>query len=406
MNYKKDALLNTIGNFSYLGALWLMSILVVRLGNFEMAGYFSLSLTTANIYISLASYTVRLYYAADIGEKFRDNQYILMRVITTGASFLLCFVGSFALGYTKYQILIILLFYVYKTLEMFSDILFGALQRHGKLYLSGYSMVLKSIVSLVFFVLCLYFVKSLTAALIAIDIVAVFVFLFYDLPMIHKQNICILPFKKEDWQASKSIMVICFPLFLVGLCYNMIPSIPRLAFERLYTAEEFGIYSSISTVTVLISTAVNCIAVPIVPKFSEYYLKRDKNGLKKITIMCVIVVLVIGGVALLGAQFFGEWLLVLLFGAEVQGYVVIFQLVIIATIFTSIIICLNDFFVAVEKQKNLLTGCITGTVICGILALPLCNKFYMNGVAYNLIISQGIEIVILLVGIRNIMKKM
>ena len=98
MNLKKDALLNTIGNFSYLGALWLMSVFVVRFGDFEKAGYFSLALTTANIYIALASYTVRLYYAADLNMKFTDSQYFLMRAITTVLSTILCLVGSVIIG--------------------------------------------------------------------------------------------------------------------------------------------------------------------------------------------------------------------------------------------------------------------------------------------------------------------
>lgn len=406
MNYKKDALLNTVGNFAYLGALWLMSILVVRLGNFDMAGHFSLALTTANIYISLASYTVRLYYAADLEEKFSDRQYILVRVITTGSSFFLCFLGASVSGYTKYQILIIMLFYIYKTAEMISDILFGALQRHGKLYLSGYSMTLKSVVSLGTFGLALYFTQSLVLALVLIDVMAVLILLLVDLPIVHKQNIQILPWKRKDWKAALCIMRICFPLFIVGLCYNIISSIPRLAFERIYSSEEFGIYSSISTVTVLISTAVTCITMPIVPKFAEYYAKKDKKGLQKITGVSISAVCGIGALALIFAQLFGETFLVLLFGPEVHGYVPTFQLVIIATVFTSIIICLNNFFVAIKQQKQLMAGCITGTVFCAGLVFPLCIRFYMNGIAYNLIISQGIEIIILLFGVRKFLKKM
>ena len=101
MNYKKDILFNTVGNFAYLGALWLMSILVVRLGNFELAGYFSLALTMSNIFISLASYTVRLFYAADIQRKYQDHQYFYMRVFTTALSFILCIAGTVVFGYSS-----------------------------------------------------------------------------------------------------------------------------------------------------------------------------------------------------------------------------------------------------------------------------------------------------------------
>lgn len=406
MNLKKDALLNTIGNFSYLGVLWLMSVLVVRLGDFEKAGYFSLALTTANIYIAFASYTVRLYYAADLSEKYTDAQYFLMRIITTFLSVVLCLGGSIIVGYTKYQIAVILLFYVYKVMEMLSDILFGALQRHQKLYLSGYSLLIKSCFSLLGFAMALYVTSNLLIALIVIDIIAILVFFFIDIPMCHKAKIKILVREQKEFFKSISIIKICFPLFIVGLCYNIIPSIPRLAFERMYSAEQYGIYSSISTLTVLISTAANCIAVPFVPKFAEYYVNHKKNELKKITLISVLSVSSMGVGAWLAARICGEWVLILLFGTQMKGYGSVFSTIIIATIFTSIIIFLNDFFVAVEKQRYLLYGCITGAVLCVILAIPLCRCFYMNGVAYNLIISQGIEMCILFLGIKNVLSKM
>ncbi len=406
MNLKKDALLNTIGNFSYLGALWLMSVFVVRFGDFEKAGYFSLALTTANIYIALASYTVRLYYAADLNMKFTDSQYFLMRAITTVLSTILCLVGSVIIGYTRYQITVIALFYGYKVMEMFSDILYGALQRHGKLYLSGYSLVIKSCLSLAMFAIILLITSNLVFSLIGIDIIAILTLIGIDIPICKKVGINVVEIEKEDFSKAISIMKICFPLFIVGLCYNIIPSIPRLAFERVYSAEQYGIYSSISTLTVLISTAVNCIAVPFVPKFAEYYAQKNKTALKKITILSVLAVVCFGAIAWIGASILGEWVLVLLFGEEMQGYGGVFQMVIIATIFTSIIICLNDFFVAVEQQKYLLYGCIIGAILCAVMSVPMCRYYYMNGVAYNLIISQGVEIGILFLGVKLVLKKM
>lgn len=404
MDLKKDALLNTIGNFSYLGALWLMSVLVVRLGNFEMAGYFSLALTNANIYIALASYTVRLYYAADLSMRYTDGQYFLMRAITTFLSIILCILGAVVIGYNGYQIQIILLFYLYKVMEMFSDILFGALQRNGKLYLSGYSLVIKSCLSLFGFAVVLFFTSNLSLALITIDIIAAVLLFCIDIPMCKSVRIKLLPFGTGDFIQAMSIMKVCLPLFIVGLCYNIIPSIPRLTFERLYSAEQYGIYSSISTLTVLISTAANCIAVPFVPKFAEYYTKRNKKGLKKITMASMVVVIAFGSCAWLAAKVCGERVLILLFGGQMEGYGYVFETVIIATILTSMIIFLNDFFVAVEKQKYLLYGCVTGAIICAVLAAVLCKKYYMNGVAYDLIISQGLEIIILFLGVRSVLK--
>lgn len=383
-----------------------MSIFVVRLAGFEKAGLFSLAMTSSNIYVSLASYTVRLYYASDIKERFSDAQYICMRIVTLALSIILCVGVSVAVGYNKTQILVITLFYLYKSAEMLSDILFGTLQRHGKLYLCGYSMTIKSVLSFLVFVGILYFTQNLVLALSIMALLAGGILLFIDIPMARRVQSRLFVFSKENFCAAKRLMIICLPLFVVGLCYNIVPSIPRLAFERVYSAEQFGIYSSISTITVLISTAVNCVALPFIPKMSQYYCKGDKRNLSYSTIGSVFLTVLLGAFAYLMASLFGDKVLIFLFGNEIAGYVDVFGLVIIAADLSAIIICLNNFFVAVEQQSKMLIGCIVGAVLCMVLSLPLCKLYYMNGVAYCLIIAQGAEVLIMIIYILRILRYM
>lgn len=406
INYKKDALLNTIGNFAYLGALWLMSVLVVRISGFDDAGYFSLAMTTANIYISLASYTVRLYYAADLNYRFSDNQYILMRILTTASSFVLCFGCSLVAGYTGKKLIVILLFYIFKCAEMMSDILFGMLQRKGKLYLSGYTMTFKSVISLVAFCLILKITQNLVIALAVMAVIAILVFLFIDYPIAKKYATQPIKLTKKDFMPALKLCKICFSLFIVGLCFNVIPSLPRLVFEKIYSTEALGYYSSISTITVLISTAVNCVLIPLVPKFTTFYQENQKKKMTVLTFGCIGIILAIGVICFIGSLIAGKWILTLLFGQDIAPYVYIFKWVIVATILQSVIICFNDFFVAVERQNILMYGSIIGLILCIALSYPLCKKYYMYGVTNALIISQGIEIAFFIFFIVKIIRNM
>lgn len=405
MNIKRDAIWNTIGNFSYLGALWLMSVIIARYGGFEKAGYLSVALTTANIYISLASYTVRLYYAADIENNYSDKQYFIMRFLTTVSSMLLCLCGSMIIGYSIQQLIIIVLFYIYKSFEMMSDILFGALQRVGKLYLSGYSLCVKSLLSIIIFTVIVISSGNLVISLIAIDIIAVLMFFLVDVRMVLHENIELSKPIASDIRQAVSLLKICFPLFIVGLCYNLIPSIPRLFFERIFSPEEFGIYSSISTITVLISTTVNCVTIPLIPIMTKYYRSKQMNKLKKFIWVNVILTIFLGACALCFVHFFGESLLIFIFGDKMKGYTSVFEWIIIAVICTSIIICLNNFFTAIDRQKMLLYANIIAVMVCAALAFPLCKNYYMNGVAYDLIVAQVVELFILVMLIRKVMKE-
>lgn len=406
LNYKKNSLFNMLGTFAYLGAVWLMSVLAVRLGDFEKAGYFSVALTTSNIYVAIASYTVRLYYAADIHDKYQDKHYFQMRVLTTLVSLVLCVVVSALSGYSAYALKVILIFYVFKIFEMFSDILYGAMQRRDKLYVAGYSMIVKSILILIAFVAVMALSEELLYAMVAIALVAGGVFVFIDCVYVRRIGVVLGPWKASDLHAVGQLMWICFPLLVVGLCYSIIPSIPRLRFERIYSTEEYGIFSSLSTVTVLISTAVNCVTVPIIPKLTEHYTNGEKSPFLKCVGLLVGMAVGVGALALVASKWWGQWFLVLLFGPEVSDYMTVFYLIIIATVITSVVICLNAALTAADRQRWLVYVNIPGVILCVALADPLCRNYYMSGVAYDLIISQGFVAVLLVLLTGVIVKGM
>lgn len=406
MNYRKDSLFNTLGTFAYLGALWLMSVLSVRLGSFETAGFFSLAMTASNIYIAIASYTVRLYYAADIQEEFSDRQYFLMRGITTLTSFILCIVVSLMSGYTSYALTIVIVFYVFKVFEMMSDILYGAMQRHGKLYIAGISMVIKSVFVLLLFILLLVNSHELLYAEIAIAIGAAIVFFFLDCVYSRHIGISFLPKGKADLKAAGKLMWICLPLLIVGIFYNLIPSLPRLCFESMYSTEEYGIFSSLSTVTVLISTAVNCVTIPFIPKMSGSYEKNDRKGFIQSVVLLLGLTVFVGGAARVLSAFAGEWFLTMLFGETVRSYMHIFNLIILSTVITSGVIILNGAITAAKKQLWLLIGNLPGLLICLILSTPFCRQYYMAGVCYVLILAQGVNMLTLAVLTGLVLRRM
>lgn len=406
MNYRKDSLFNTIGTFAYLGALWLMSVLSVRLGSFETAGYFSLAMTASNIYIAIASYTVRLYYAADIQGEFSDRQYFLMRGITTTISFILCVVVSLLSSYSTYALTIVLVFYVFKVFEMMSDILYGAMQRQGKLYIAGISMVIKSVIVLGLFILILAKSHELLYAEIAIAIGAAAIFFFLDCLYCKRIGISFLPKGKTDLSAAGKLMWICFPLLVVGIFYNLIPSLPRLCFEGMYSTEEYGIFSSLSTVTVLISTAVNCVTIPFIPRMSDCFERKERKGFLQSILLLLGLTVAVGGAARILSAVAGEWFLTTLFGETIRNYMHIFNLIILSTVITSVVIILNGVITAAKKQLWLLIGNLPGLLVCLIFSTPFCQQYYMAGVCYVLILAQGLNMITLCILSGIIMNKM
>ena len=103
----------------------------------------------------------------------------------------------------------------------------------------------------------------------------------------------------------------------------------------------------------------------------------------------------VGLLAVILTHLFGEWFLVFLFGNAVKGYLPVFYSIIVATVFTSGVICLNAALTAADKQKWALYGNIPGVAICIMLSKFFCQHYFMSGVAYTLIIAQAINALVL-----------
>lgn len=403
MNIMKDTLANTIGTFANCIAIWLMSVLTVRLVDYECAGEFALALSSANIFVSIGSFSMRFYYSSDIKKRFSDIQYITSRFFTIYISIVLCLITTLFMKYERGLVIVILLFYLYKCTEQMADIFYGTMQRYGKLYLSGYSMVIRSVGSLLIFIAILETRENLIEAIIGMIVFSLLLLCFYDVRV--SRGLANLHFKTThvDRREAWHIIGICLPLFVITLCYNAIPSIPRIIFERMYTGRELGFYASISNITVVVSMAVNCIGIPIIPKLTAAFLKKEKQKLVKIVLLLLSIVCVTGILAVLCAALFGEQVLVLLFGEEIKPYSYLLWGMILASTMTAMISCLNNFFIAAQKTKQLMISSLSGVVVCLATAIPLCRYFYMQGLIYCLLLSQGIECLIILVFLRKIL---
>lgn len=61
MNYKQQAIINTVGNIATLFCQWLIILLLPRIGVFAETGILSLAISVASIFNIVASFNMRSY---------------------------------------------------------------------------------------------------------------------------------------------------------------------------------------------------------------------------------------------------------------------------------------------------------------------------------------------------------
>lgn len=92
MNSGKNTLYNTYGTFFYFFCQWLITVFVVRIGNYHLAGVFSLVVSITNVFYCISLYGVRNYQVSDIKCEYSDADYFTLRTITSIIGFVLFFI--------------------------------------------------------------------------------------------------------------------------------------------------------------------------------------------------------------------------------------------------------------------------------------------------------------------------
>lgn len=394
--YASDALYNTIGTIVYFFSIWIMTAVVVRVSGFTDAGILSVAMTISNIFVNISNYGMRSFQSSDINEKYSNQQYLLSRYITCTISIVLCIIFIIICRYESKYFIAIIMYMLFKLVEAITDVLYGILQRNHLLKNAGLSLCLHGTIPVILFTIILLFTQRINVSLLCLFISSFFIFIIYDYKICIKlqRNLFKISFR-INFKSTMHLLAECFAMFIVSICPLILQAIPKLQFERMYSAEEMGIFSTVASPTVVISTLTSCIMIPFLPLFAKYINNKDRKNLFKIFFSFLLGVVLIGIIGCILANYLGVWFLTLLYGDGLQNYKMLFIYIIISICFGSALYCFNALFISGRKIPQLAIIYIA-TVILGIFISPICIKQKgIYGITDSLIITQFIECIVL-----------
>ncbi|MCI6630823.1 MAG: hypothetical protein MSH20_08490, partial [Lachnospiraceae bacterium] len=78
---RRNMLWNVIGSVGFIGAQWVMTILIVHLAGSTEAGYLSLGLSLTNVFTNIAYFCIRNFQVSDSRSKYSTDTYVTHRVV-------------------------------------------------------------------------------------------------------------------------------------------------------------------------------------------------------------------------------------------------------------------------------------------------------------------------------------
>lgn len=389
MKTVRDTVYYNTGNFLYLGAQWVISVMLVSMGGFRDAGYFSLAMTVSGVFGMVAAYGLRTFQISDINNRFSDNTYVVTRLITTLLSALCCAVYAFAAKYRGVAFLSIFGYMAYKGVEAYSDVLNGIWQKRGQMMAVGLSMGMKGVLNFVSFVTVYHLSENFPLAMTAMAAASALVLLSYDLPVTGRITEKAKHYKNADIGQILLLLRLGLLTMLFAVTSSIFNAVPRLVLEHRNGTALLGVFASVSSPTVLISTFAIGILLPVVPKMASYYRRKQSKQLLRLTAACDAVIVAIGLLACGGAYLFGKSVFGALFGEGILPYFSLIYPLIGASVLAALVSCRASLFIAARKLVALLLFSAFGCILLYVLSRVLIAAYGLNGATYAMLLSSA-----------------
>lgn len=392
LSVKQNMAWNSIGSMINLGCQWLITILIVRLGNgYEAAGVYSLATSVYGIFSPVGQYRMKTYQVSDVRGENTTGEYLAFRYITVAVSLVLCF-GYSAISCPSYALPAIMLYGVFKSVSLIIEVLHACDQQHGRMDYVGQSLALQGVVSFAVFVGLFMVTGNLEITLLAMSVSVAVVGLLLDAPRTLRFDSL---FPRIGRDKVFRLLGVCLPAVVAGIAASAAPSLPRQYLSLVMGSESLGIYSSIAAPIAIIQMGASYVYGPLLTYFSLSYAEGNKKEFIGLLRKAVLGIVGIGVICTIAIVLLGEPLLVLLYGESIRSYTSLMVPMIPFAVLTGGMWFTNDLSMSLRSFQGSFWGGVS-SLVCAIVAMaPMVSLYGMNGVTFTGLLSCFVSVLVM-----------
>lgn len=322
-----------IGNLIYSGCQWGMLVVLAKLGNPEMVGTFTLGLAVTAPVMMFSNLQLRDIQTTDAKNHYLFNDYLGLRLITTGLALPIILWITLATGYKGETAIVIILIGFAKGLESISDVFYGLLQKHEKMDRMAVSVMMKGPLSLLMLSIGTYISGSIVWGVLGLVIAWACILLIWDIPsyrwLINKfTSEGEIPDSLEGktatprWQLGtiRRLIWLSLPLGLVMMLISLNANIPRYFLEHSLGKKELGVFAALAYLIVAGNMVVSALGGAARPRLAKYYAGANVSAYQKLLFQLVAIACLLGLSGILVAWVAGGQILTIVYQPEYAKY--------------------------------------------------------------------------------------
>ena len=359
----------TVGNSMQAGTTVLMTMLTGYVLDLASVGIFSFALMASQLLYTVGLFGANDLQMTDYDHRYRFGDYFKVKVVSTLAAMLICFILPGLLGLHGRKMACLFLLTTYMLINSAAELYQSMLFQAQRLDLSGKMLFFRMAVSLAGFAVVILIKRSLLqacAVLLSVNFAAT-CFSVRRWCGAYRDSPCILRDGKE-----KELFIESFPLCLSVLGFLLNINAPKFLINYFLTDEIQGIYTILFMPVYAVNLISQFIFKPYLIKYARNLEKQD-GSFEKLLLSQTLFIGLCAGLAAFGMWLLGPWLLKLLFSKDLtayRGWMGVFMV-------SGGIMALNQLcyylLVLLKRQKMILANYSVGIIVsftAGIAVIP------------------------------------
>jgi O-antigen/teichoic acid export membrane protein len=319
------------GNYVFAACQALIVIMMAKFGTTEMLGQFALGLAISTPLIMLFDMQLRAVQSADAAREWAFRDCFGMRVLSSTVASALAVLVAVASGLRCETVLVVSLVALSKAVESVSDVCYGLFQRHERLKLVSFSMMLRGLLAVAAISVALMNSRRMSFAMLSLIVVWLVVVISHDLPQVVSLLGTREVWPRFDPTRLRALALVAFPLGVATMLLALNQSIPRYFVQYHFGETAVGIYAALAYTSVAAITVVDALGHAMMSRLSHHFEAVRLAQFQRLTAGMILGAFVLGASGIAIANYWGEWLLAFVYRPEYARHATLLLWVMIGT---------------------------------------------------------------------------
>lgn len=386
---KKNFLWNTIGTtLNAFNSLFFM-IIVTRINGMFDAGIFTFAFSNATVLNIIGEYSGRIYQVTD-NSRITDKDFIVNKIFTCSVMIFIAIMFIIFNKYNLYKSTIIFLLCFLKMLEAFANVIYSIFQKEENLYKVGISLTLKSIISLLVFIILDITTKNVIVSILGIIFTYIVIMILYDGYNFKKSN-----YKNEKTNYKNVFLILKggFFTFAMSFLTMYIINAPKYAIDKVLSEEfqtVFGIIVMPATVMILFT---QFIIHPFLTMIKKYIIDGNYVKLRNVILKIIAIIAMTGIMVIIISYLIGIPILNLVYNLNLNEYKSSLMVIIIGSVCYGITSVLTTLLIASRHTLSETINYLGIAIITYMTTNILVRKYAVNGAAISYLIIMILTLI-------------